>query len=196
MKHGGRWEARGAELLRRLKRARVPFAFMTNGGGGKTELEYALDLEAKLLAAEAAAADVGETAKDGAAGRDGDQDLLLPEPKEVCMVLSYSPFKSDPWLTRLRARGGAVLVVGDPYEKVMRVASEAYGFGNAVHVRDYARRYPTLNPFMRREAKGAEGAEGQPGRDCGRAPCWDENIEAICVFSDPIDFFEALQVGF
>ena len=49
VKHGGHWEAGGAELLRRLKRTRVPFAFMTNGGGGKTELEYALDLEAKLL---------------------------------------------------------------------------------------------------------------------------------------------------
>ena len=102
-------------------------------------------------------------------------------------------FKSDPWLTRLRARGdGAVLVVGDPYAKVMRVASEAYGFGNAVHVRDYARRYPTLNPFMRRElTKEAEDAEGE----ASSGGCWDENIQAICVFSDPVDFFEALQVG-
>ena len=194
VKHGGHWEAGGAELLRRLKRARVPFAFMTNGGGGKTELEYALDLEAKLLAAEAAAADVGEeTAKrGGAADQDSDRDSLLPEPKEACMVLSYSPFKSDPWLTRLRAqREAAVLVVGDPYAKVMRVASEAYGFGNAVHVRDYARRYPTLNPFMRRElTKEAENAEGEAS-----GGCWDENIQAICVFSDPVDFFEALQVG-
>ena len=195
VKHGGHWEAGGAELLRRLKRARVPFAFMTNGGGGKTELEYALDLEAKLLAAVAAAADVGEeTAKrGGAADQDSDRDSLLPEPKEACMVLSYSPFKSDPWLTRLRARGdGAVLVVGDPYAKVMRVAtSEAYGFRNAVHVRDYARRYPTLNPFMRRELTKAKDAEGE----ASSGGCWDENIQAICVFSDPVDFFEALQVS-
>ena len=106
------------------------------------------------------------------------------------MVLSYSPFKSDPWLTRLRARGGAVLVVGDPYAKVMRVASDAYGFGNAVHVRDYARRYPTLNPFMRRELTKAKDAGGEAS-----GGCWDENIQAICVFSDPVDFFEALQVG-
>jgi hypothetical protein len=34
-----------------LKKAKVPFAFMTNGGGGKTEKEYAKEIFKKLFKA-------------------------------------------------------------------------------------------------------------------------------------------------
>lgn len=54
LKFGGAWDSRGHKVLDRLKSAGVPFVFMTNGGGGKTEAEYCAEVVTKLAAADMA----------------------------------------------------------------------------------------------------------------------------------------------
>ena len=49
-KMGGSYHPEGASLLRKCASAGIPYLFMTNGGGGRTEEEYAAELEAKVRA--------------------------------------------------------------------------------------------------------------------------------------------------
>jgi hypothetical protein len=180
-KHGGRWDPCGLACLQRCVAAGVPFAFVTNGGGGKTEAEYAAELQHKM--AEAAA-----PAPSSSSGSDGNEVAL----DGSHMVLSYTPFGRH--LAHLAPR--PVLVVGDPADAVL-AAAKAAGFARAVHVRDYALSHPTLNPFQQLPAGGpggeAEAAVAAATRAFEEATR-GEPFAAACVFTDPLDFFESLQV--
>ena len=96
------------------------------------------------------------------------------------MILSYSPFQSD---LGEDLKASPVLVVGDPAAKVMAVAA-SYGFRRAMHVSAYATANPTMNPFKTYPSSSSSSSSGGIG----------DNFAAICVFTDPSDFFEALQV--
>ena len=167
-KHGGAWEPKGMAVLRRVQEAGVPYAFMTNGGGGRIEEEYAAEMSTKLTEAEAEALPMvhGGTAA-GAVAVDA-----------AHMVLSYSPWRLD--LAELVDK--PVLVVGDPAERVMDVARH-YGFTKAMHISEYDARHPLMNPFKHDNTKMEVSWED-----------WSEGFAAICVFTDPLNFFEALQI--
>ena len=181
-KHGGAWDPAGLAVLGKCVAAGVPFAFVTNGGGGKTEGEYAAELKAKLVDAAASSAAADFLAEGSGVAIDASH-----------MVLSYTP-----WARHLDAlKPKPILVIGDPADKVLACARAA-GFTRAVHVRDYARAKPTLNPFQRLDDDGGGGGGGGESAENAAAAvaaaCAGEPFAALCVFTDPLDFFEALQV--
>ena len=47
-KNGGMYSTLGASSLALLQNARIPYAFLTNGGGGRTEAQYAKVMNEKL----------------------------------------------------------------------------------------------------------------------------------------------------
>jgi len=162
-KCGGQYASNGASVLRKLKEAHIPYVFMTNGGGGRTESDYAMEMNKKLYAF------------------DQDHEGNKAYVTEDQVLLSYTPFE-----THLRElRNESVLVVGCP--RAMKAAKQ-YGFHKAIHVSDYARKYSTLNPFGK---SGCEKDNKVIGNEKGD---WNENFKAVFVFTDPSDFFEALQI--
>ena len=175
-KYGREWSPKGAAALARVRDARVPFVFVTNGGGGLTEAAYADAMSAKVGAADAAA---------GA-------PLAIP-PEQ--MILSYSPWARGlaPALARRR-----VLLVGDPRERVLEVAA-SYGLERAVHYRDFVDAHPTLNPFPRtgqnsHTAVANAAAPPSPRKAAaGTADGGDDPFAAVLVMCDPYHWFEALQ---
>mmetsp|Transcript_59084 Transcript_59084/g.115918 ORF Transcript_59084/g.115918 Transcript_59084/m.115918 type:complete len:504 (+) Transcript_59084:92-1603(+) len=213
-KHGGAWEPKGLAALRRVQTAGIPYAFMTNGGGGRTEAEYATEMAAKLVEAHHLASsarrrlqargggdyesgvsedekgggedsgedsdegedDDGDDGRTGGGGGSGQTFTIDPER----MVLSYSPWRRD--LVPLLG-GEAVLVVGDPADKVL-AAAKHLGFSKAVHLSEYGEAHPLLNPF-KHENEQVQGAESED---------WGENFKAVLVFTDPLNVFEALQI--
>jgi len=160
-KHGGHWDPKGAEVLHKVAAAGMPYAFMTNGGGGRTEEQYAAELSAKLNAA-------------GAGGGTGTDVVLVAASN---MILSYSPWRQD--LAALRNQ--PVLVVGDPAGPIL-AAANAYGWTKAMHISEYSARHPLMNPFKHDNTAIEDDSS------------WDEEFKAVCVFTDPKDFFEALQL--
>ena len=124
-KYGRQWSDAGLRALKRVTDAKMPYVFVTNGGGGLTEQVYGSHLKEKVLAA--------------GGGSSGDIEL----PTAERMVLSYTPWESQlvPELVDKR-----VLLVGDPAEKVKEVAA-TYGLKYAVHYSDYAKTHSTVNPF-------------------------------------------------
>jgi ribonucleotide monophosphatase NagD (HAD superfamily) len=159
-KHGGIWETKGAAVLHKIAKAGLPYAFMTNGGGGRTEEQYAAELSSKLNAASAVE------------GAGGGVSVAASN-----MVLSYSPWRQD--LAALRDQ--PVLVVGDPAGPVV-AAAKAFGWTKAMHISEYAAKHPLMNPFKHDNTAVQDGN------------AWDEGFAAVCVFTDPLNFFEALQI--
>mmetsp|Transcript_16807 Transcript_16807/g.27340 ORF Transcript_16807/g.27340 Transcript_16807/m.27340 type:complete len:470 (+) Transcript_16807:95-1504(+) len=161
-KMGGQYSAAGAEALRKVVDAEIPYVLVTNGGGGRTEEQYANEMNKKLQAVDEKSADMEFVT--------GDQ-----------MILSYTPFDSD--LSHLKNE--PVLIVGSP--RILEAAVN-YGFTKAMHLSEYTCRHPTMNPF---------GKSGLEKDDCvinlAREE-WNEDFKAILVFTDPVDFFEGIQV--
>jgi len=159
-KNGGRYYSFGARVLRKLQRERIPYIFMTNGGGGRTEQQYANLINGKL-----AAFDIEDDAKTASEKR-----KIVTKGQ---MVLSYSPF-----LTHLKhLRHAPVLIIG--CKRAVNVA-ETYGFTKATHIEEYARRHPTLNPFN----KSSGGCEKDDRVYSGRE-IWSKGFKAVLVFTDP-----------
>jgi hypothetical protein len=181
---------------------------MTNGGGGRTEAEYASEMAVKLVEAhcqglllqrsgggEKISALGGDSEEEAETegfeeeenGDGGEVDVEEEEEafsiKPDSMVLSYSPWKRDLAPT---LGNQPVLVVGDPMEKVM-AAAKHQGFNKAMHISEYDAKHPLLNPLSTCEKSGAVpgGAEGQR---------WNENFKAVLVFTDPSDVFQSLQL--
>eukprot|EP00472_Partenskyella_glossopodia_P006317 CAMPEP_0197525422 /NCGR_PEP_ID=MMETSP1318-20131121/11914_1 /TAXON_ID=552666 /ORGANISM="Partenskyella glossopodia, Strain RCC365" /LENGTH=349 /DNA_ID=CAMNT_0043078811 /DNA_START=346 /DNA_END=1395 /DNA_ORIENTATION=+ len=118
---GGEYTSVGATVLRSIQDAGIPYVLMTNGGGGRTEGQYAKEINQKLQSF----------------GCDGGECPHIPDDR---MILSYTPFNAD--LKHLKDK--PVLIVGTP--RAMDVA-EHYGFQKAMHIKEYCCRHPTLNPF-------------------------------------------------
>mmetsp|Transcript_1465 Transcript_1465/g.2084 ORF Transcript_1465/g.2084 Transcript_1465/m.2084 type:complete len:414 (+) Transcript_1465:356-1597(+) len=180
-KRGSIHSESGAEALRRVVAAKLPFAFVTNGGGGRTEAQYATELGSKLLAAESKTdikdGELEEKTKEGQ--EKGSTDITagsLLEIRAEQMILSYSPFKSD--LEHLKPF--PTLIVGS-YTSLF--VARQYGFKKAVHIEDYAHRNPLLNPFSKRTPKKMSGK-------CHSS----EGFGSVLIFSDPVDYFEAMQI--
>mmetsp|Transcript_8848 Transcript_8848/g.13203 ORF Transcript_8848/g.13203 Transcript_8848/m.13203 type:complete len:483 (+) Transcript_8848:145-1593(+) len=168
-KNGGKYNSYSASVLRKLQKLRLPYVFMTNGGGGRTENQYAEEMSKKI--AQFDSKHVLDNKKNS-------------KPEEYAtaqqMVLSYTPF--DYHLGHLK--NSTVLVVG--CHRAIHAAKH-FGFKHPITLSEYAKRHPLLNPFSK---KGCEKddkvlAEGKEN--------W-EHISAILVFTDPGDFFEALQI--
>merc|ERR1719456_1023627 len=92
--------------------------------------------------------------------------------------MSYTPWNED--LAHLKQ--SPVLIVGSPQEKVMNVV-KSYGFERAVHLKDYDEKHPLMNPFTHENTTIDTTQE-----------TWTEGFKAVCVLTDPDDFFTALQV--
>lgn len=168
-KNAGRYYSFGARVLRKLQRERIPYIFMTNGGGGRTEQQYADLINEKLAAFDSE--DDKKTVSES--------ESFVTEKQ---MVLSYSPF-----LTHLKhLRHAPVLIVG--CKRAVNVV-ESYGFTKTTHIEEYARRHPTLNPFK----KGSGGCEKDDRVYRGKEH-WSEGFKAVLVFTDPSDLFEAIQI--
>mmetsp|Transcript_14288 Transcript_14288/g.28825 ORF Transcript_14288/g.28825 Transcript_14288/m.28825 type:complete len:457 (-) Transcript_14288:193-1563(-) len=162
-KNGGKYASFGADALEKLHKARIPYCFMTNGGGGRTETQYAKVMNEKINAFDSKKRNKSDYAT------------------EEQMILSYSPFKQH--LGHLMEY--PVLVVGCP--RSLNTARE-YGFQKPMHLSEYTRRHPMMNPF------GKSGCEKDDKVINGGKETWNENFQAILVFTDPGDFFEAIQV--
>jgi len=163
-KMGGKYADFGAEALKKVREAGLPYVLMTNGGGGRTEAQYADEMNEKL-----ASFDSTETSTEDDVYVDGDS-----------MVLSYTPFNTD--FDHLKDK--PVLIVGSPRVKA---AAKHYGFTKAMHMSEYTARHPTINPF-------ADGCEKDGCAIDDSQEIWDEDFHAILVFTDPEDFFEGVQV--
>jgi HAD superfamily hydrolase (TIGR01456 family) len=167
-KMGGKYASFGAEALRKVIDAGLPYVLMTNGGGGRTEAQYAEEVNKKL------------THFDDNSNKD-DSVETVPYVTEEQMLLSYTPFDKD--LDHLKNE--PVLIVGSPR---IAKAAEHYGFTKAMHLSEYTCRHPLMNPF------GTSGCEKD---DCvirTDEEKWDEDFKAILVFTDPENFFEGIQV--
>jgi len=121
-KMGGQYTDFGAEALRKVIDAGIPYVLMTNGGGGRTEPQYAAEMNKKLRAVD-------------------DENHAIDEyiTKDQ-MILSYTPFDSD--LAHLKNE--PVLLVG--CRRVIDAANY-YGFKKAVHLSEYTCNHPLMNPF-------------------------------------------------
>jgi len=172
-KAGGKYMSFGAETIRMLEDQGIPYVFMTNGGGGRTEQQYAAEMTKKI-----AEADSKESQ------HDSDSTTMPRHPviTEDQMVLSYTPFKTH--LQHLKDK--PVLIVGNP--RALNVA-RYYGFTKAVHLSEYTRKHPTLNPFQKSGCEKDQLIVKSEGKEE-----WSEAFEAILVFTDPGDFFEGIQV--
>eukprot|EP00471_Norrisiella_sphaerica_P003150 CAMPEP_0184486900 /NCGR_PEP_ID=MMETSP0113_2-20130426/8780_1 /TAXON_ID=91329 /ORGANISM="Norrisiella sphaerica, Strain BC52" /LENGTH=460 /DNA_ID=CAMNT_0026868979 /DNA_START=87 /DNA_END=1469 /DNA_ORIENTATION=+ len=162
-KNGGKYASYGAKALRLLKEAGLPYVFMTNGGGGRTERQYADVMNQKLSAF------------------DSEKLGKIKYVQEDQMILSYTPFATH--LSHLKDE--PVLIVGCPRAKN---AAKSYGFRKPMAISEYTRKHPTMNPF------GKAGCEKDNKVIINGKEQWDEGIKAILVFTDPGDFFEAIQV--
>ena len=178
-KYGREWAEAGLSSLRKASEAKIPYVFVTNGGGGLTEEVYGAHLKEKVLAA--------------GGGSSGDIEL----PSAERMILSYTPWESQlvPGLVDKR-----VLLVGDPAEKVKEVAA-TYGLKHAVHYSDYARAHPSINPFrVAREAGTSHTAVANTTvvKTAAKPAAKDDAEEpfaAILVMCDPYEWYEALQIS-
>eukprot|EP00467_Chlorarachnion_reptans_P008279 CAMPEP_0114521370 /NCGR_PEP_ID=MMETSP0109-20121206/20148_1 /TAXON_ID=29199 /ORGANISM="Chlorarachnion reptans, Strain CCCM449" /LENGTH=466 /DNA_ID=CAMNT_0001702467 /DNA_START=180 /DNA_END=1580 /DNA_ORIENTATION=+ len=162
-KNGGKYASFGASAIAKLQANNIPYVFMTNGGGGRTEALYAETMNQKLSAFDSK--------------QRGDSEYA----SEDQMVLSYSPFATH--LNHVKDE--PVLIVGCP--RAMNAARQQ-GFKKAMHLSEYTRRHDTMNPFSK---AGCEKDDQVLGDGKER---WNENFQAILVYTDPSDFFEALQV--
>ena len=178
-KYGREWAEAGLSSLRKASEAKIPYVFVTNGGGGLTEEVYGAHLKEKVLAA--------------GGGSSGDIEL----PSAERMILSYTPWESQlvPGLVDKR-----VLLVGDPAEKVKEVAA-TYGLKHAVHYSDYAKAHPSINPFrVAREAGTSHTAVANTTvvKTAAKPAAKDDAEEpfaAILVMCDPYEWYEALQIS-
>ena len=215
-KYGREWSKDGLRALQKVTDAKMPFVFVTNGGGGLTEAAYASSMASKIR---------------------GASSLPEQERTEVVidasrMVLSYTP-----WQTMLAPglKDAAVLLIGDPKEKVLEVAHK-YGLKHAVHYSDYAVRHYKINPF-RGAKEGGRSHTGlllalpngpaniKPGNVCANHRLFtpsclsfaavanttvanavmdaavaseeksEKPFEAILVMCDPYEWFEAIQIA-
>jgi len=154
-KNGGKYAEFGAKAIRKLQRAHIPYVFMTNGGGGRTEKQYAEVMNEKLSQFDSE--------------RRGPAEYV----RENQMILSYTPFRTH--LTHLKNE--PVLIVGCP--RAIHTARK-YGFTRAMALSEYARRHPTMNPFK----KGGCEKDGKV-ITTGIKERWNENFRAVLVFTDP-----------
>jgi len=182
-KYGREWSTDGLRALQKVTEANMPFVFVTNGGGGLTEAAYASSMSSKIRSASS----LPESER---------TEVIIDESR---MVLSYTPWQS---MLAPQLADSAVLLIGDPKEKVLEVAHN-YGLKYAVHYSDYAIRHDKINPFRAAKEGGrshtavanstianAVGAARSASEGASERP-----FEAIMVMCDPYEWYEAVQVG-
>lgn len=162
IKIGGKWDPESALAIQRVINNEIPHVFISNGGWGKTEEEYAAEISVGLSNARAEV--------------EPNASLVKVDAKQV--VLSYSPWLKD--LAHLKDE--SILCVGIPREGVKNVM-KSYGFTKAVHIQDYDAVHPLMNPFKNENTKMDTSKE-----------TWKEGFKAVCVLTDPPDYYEALQL--
>lgn len=180
-KYGREWSKDGLRALQKVSQAKIPFVFVTNGGGGLTEAVYGQHLKGKVLEAGSEAGVTG--------------DIELPSAQR--MVLSYTPWESALAPTYANKR---VLLIGDPKDKVKNVAA-TYGLKNAVHYSDYAITHASVNPFRAAKDSGHShtAVDNKSAARKSAAPASNDGTEepfaAILVMCDPYEWYEAVQVA-
>ena len=182
-KYGREWSKDGLRALQKVTEANMPFVFVTNGGGGLTEAAYASSMASKIRTASSLP----------------ESERTPVEIGEDRMVLSYTP-----WHTMLAPSlaDSAVLLIGDPKEKVLEVAHN-YGLKHAVHYSDYAVRHYKINPFRGAKEGGRSHtavanstvANTAAAHSVASEGADEKPFEAILVMCDPYEWFEAVQIG-
>jgi len=186
-KYGREWSPDGLLALQKATDAKIPFVFVTNGGGGLTEATYGEHLKEKVVASGSASGVTG--------------DIELPSAQR--MVLSYTP-----WATALAPTYAdkRVLLIGDPKEKVLNVAA-GYGLKNVTHYSDYAITHPNVNPFRSAKEAGtshtavdnksvsSKMAASTKPPSAPKPADVEEPFAAILVMCDPYEWYEAVQVA-
>ncbi len=179
-KYGREWSPDGLAALAKMEANKLPYVFVTNGGGGLTESAYAKGFAAKVLS--------------GAQPPPPAADTTPPRVNRSNMILSYTPWDE---LLAPKLVDKRVLIVGDPRERVLEVAA-SYGLKRAVHYQDYARKHSTLNPFRQAKEDGTSHTAVAVKSHDDEPDEIDEDEEAIpfaaiLVMCDPYEWFEAIQ---
>jgi ribonucleotide monophosphatase NagD (HAD superfamily) len=205
VRQGDRPCLEGLAAVVALQRLGYPFVFMTNGGMGRSEAQYAAKLERMLRSEKVArcfvAADGATNRPDAAATNvTALQRELLPL-RGSQFVLAYSPLQHSK--DTLPLKNQTVLVVGAA--GTVRVA-RAYGFSRAVHANEWARRHdrtgvdPWNSRWVSKIAPGCPSMFGDEAAGAGDDPAfvWDagrnSDVGGILVMSDPNHWGQALQL--
>ena len=195
IRQGNRPCLEGLYAIVQVQLRQWPFVFLTNGGAGRTEEEYAIKLEKMLRSREVRQCTGTFDASPQAAANDAAiavklQQQLQPLRGEQ-FILAYSP------LVELESmKNNSILVVGAT--GVERVA-RSYGFPNVLHANEYARRHPDQSPWYTNwvgETKpGCPGLRGDEAELHGPGPFTAyETIDTIFVMSEPNYFGQALEL--
>eukprot|EP00743_Colponemidia_sp_Colp-15_P001228 GILK01001349.1.p1 GENE.GILK01001349.1~~GILK01001349.1.p1 ORF type:complete len:413 (+),score=49.45 GILK01001349.1:56-1294(+) len=196
IKQGDKTCLEGQIAIRKVMMAQIPWVFLTNGGGGATEEEFARNTEKKL--------------------NDPNAELCFPSAENIekllplkgklapvsltwdRAILCYSPWNRT--LTDLADKH--VVVAGRTNTAEL---AKKYGFKNAVHIAEYARRDSTIDPFSKAIMAEAPFCSNVYGSECA----WDDTrhscnlpnepptqrAEALLVFNDISHIGNFLQVG-
>jgi len=194
IRQGNRPCLEGLEAIVQAQQHQWPFVFLTNGGAGRTEEQYAIKLE-KMLRSRSVRRCTGtfdaspEAALADATVAKQFQQQLQPLRGDQ-FVLSYSPLVE---LDSMKDK--SILIVGAT--GVERVAQQ-YGFKHVIHANEYARRHPDQSPWytnwVGETEPGCPGLRGDESELHGPGP-FDtyESIDAIFVMSEPNYFGQALE---
>jgi ribonucleotide monophosphatase NagD (HAD superfamily) len=193
VRQGNRPCLEGLEAIVTMQEKKWPFIFLTNGGAGRTEEEYALKLTKMFMSSDVRTCT--GTYDPSPAAALADRAAALPLQKKLNplkgsqFVLAYTPLSEIESMKQQR-----ILAVGA--SGVERVA-RSYGYTNVLHANEYARRHPEQSPWMTRWVSetppGCPGLFGDENDLHGDGP-FDhsyEEMDAIFVMSDPNFFGKA-----
>ena len=173
-----------------------PFVFLTNGGTGRTEEEYAIKLT-KMFMSDKVRKCTG-IFNDTPEAKIKDQQLAAKLQKKLRpltgdqFILAYSPL-----VDFHQMKDKNVLTIGAA--GVERVA-RAYGFSKVIHANEYARRHPDQSPWytnwVGETPPGCLGLRGDEAEMHGTGNFTTyEQIDAIFVMSEPNFFGQALELA-
>ena len=196
VRQGNRPCLEGLKAIITMQERKWPFIFLTNGGAGRTEEEYALKLTKMFMSSDVRTCTGTFDASPAAALADRKAALPLQKKliplKGIQFVLAYTPLSEMESMKQQR-----ILAVGA--SGVERVA-RSYGYNNVLHVNEYARRHPEQSPWMTRWVSetppGCPGLFGDENDRYGDGPFDNiyEKMDAIFVMSDPNFFGQALEL--
>ena len=215
VRQGDRPCLEGLAAVVALQRHGFPFVFMTNGGMGRSETQYAVKLEKMLRSDKVERCFIADGAAADAATNDAAVDTVDNDAADIAslqselqplhgsqFVLAYSPMQHSPNMARLKNQ--TVLVVGAA--GTVRVA-RAYGFARAVHANEWARRHDRtgVDPWNSRWVSeippgcpSIMGDETATATDHAAPFVWDtdrdSDVGGILVMSDPNHWGQALQL--
>jgi HAD superfamily hydrolase (TIGR01456 family) len=196
VRQGNRPCLEGLAAVVNVQQRNWPFVFLTNGGAGRTEEEYAIKLTKMLLSADVRTCSGEFDNSTEAALRDQKIAQQLQKKMKPLhgdqFILAYSPL-----IDFNNMKDKNILAIGAT--GVERVA-RTYGFSHVIHANEYARRHPDQSPWftnwVNEYPPGCPGLRGDEAAMHGPGPFLNyEKMDAIFVMSDPNFFGQALELA-